>query len=110
MVKEGENAISINLRELAKENRHPFQNLTAAKIEKRSRSVSKAKTKEESKTQVKWNKNLQAFIDFDGIPKPESTWFKNQKANLRNMAEKDNVYADNLAKLEAACKDKGIIF
>jgi hypothetical protein len=113
VVKEGESAISIHTSEQAKENRHPLQNLTAAQIKKRVDSTSKSKTKEESKTQVKWNKNLKAFIDFDGVPSrsdKEGVWFMHQKSRLRNMAKKDKVFADNLAKLEAACKAKSIIF
>ena len=113
VVKEGENANSINQQVLMKENRHPFQKLTATQTENRSNSISKSKTKEGSNTQVKWNKNLKAFIDFDGVPTQkdkEGVWLKNQRSNLRNMAKKDKVYADNLAKLKEACKDKGIIF
>ena len=112
-VKEGESAIGIYKSEQAKENKNPLQNLTAAQIKKRVDSIRKSKTKEESKTQVKWNKNLKAFIDFDGEPSrsdKEGVWFKNQKSRLRNMAKKDKVFADNLAKLEAACKVKSIIF
>jgi hypothetical protein len=113
VVKEGESAISIYKSEQAKENKNPLQNLTAAQIKKRVDSTSKSKTKEESKTQVKWNKNLKAFIDFDGEPSrsdKEGVWLMNQKGRLRNMAKKDKVFADNLAKLEAACKAKSIIF
>ena len=93
-VKEGESAISINLRVLAKEGKLSLQNLTAAQIENRSNSISKSKTKEGSNTQVKWNKNLKAFIEFDGIPKrsdPEGKWLDNQRTNLRNMAEKESM-------------------
>jgi hypothetical protein len=33
-------------------------------------------------------------------------WFHSQKANLRNMVKKDEVYANNLARLIAAARKK----
>ena len=68
-VLEGENANSIYKRVQAKEGNNPFQILTAAQIKQRNDSISKSKTKEGGALQVNWNKKLQAFIDFDGIPK-----------------------------------------
>ena len=48
-----------------------------------------------------------AFVEFDGR---EPMWYYNQQTKLRDLAKKDEVWADNLAKLKAACKDKNHIF
>ena len=67
----------------AKEGNNPFQILTAAQIKQRNDSISKSKTKEGGALQVNWNKKLQAFIDFDGIPKKRDgtvgSWFQKLK-------------------------------
>jgi hypothetical protein len=109
-VLEGESAIGIHSRELAREGKHPLQNQSAATEKKRADSVSKAFVNEGSKFQVNWNKNLQVFIEFDGIPSSREPtigkWFHSQKANLRNMVKKDEVYANNLARLIAAARKK----
>ena len=47
---------------------------------------------------------------FSHILQNIADWLRKQKNRLRDLAEKDEVWANNLAKLKAACKDKNLIF
>lgn len=73
--------------------RKTTRTLFKAQIKKRGGSISKAKTKEESKSQVKWNAKLKAYVEVDGMSIARTPgaglWFANQRKRLRDMAKKD---------------------
>jgi hypothetical protein len=108
-VLEGESAHSTLMREQAKEGKNPLQNLTAEQKKKKAKAISKAHTKEDSNTSLKWEAQFTKFEAYQGMPtqtSKEGVWLKAQRARLPKYAEKDEAWAAKLARMKKACIKK----